>query len=84
MQKLQNPISYEGWSIQVYGSDRKLLCSLYPSHAWMFAVGILIGFAIAFVSLNQERPTPQQEASGNASTPPRIEPSSHKAPIKLD
>lgn len=79
MQKLQNPISHdEGWSIQVYGSDRRLICSLYPSHAWTFAVGILAGFVIAFFSISHNSPTSQREAT------PLIKPSSQEIPIQLD
>lgn len=57
MQRLQNPVSNEGWSIQVYGGDRRLLFSLYASHAWMFGAGIIVGFAIAIVSLSHYYPT---------------------------
>ncbi|WP_416674347.1 hypothetical protein [Egbenema bharatensis] len=41
-----------GWSIQIYSRDRRLLCSLDPSHGWMFLIGVVLGFIIALVSLS--------------------------------
>jgi hypothetical protein len=29
----------EGWMVQVYGSNRRLLCALEPSHGWIFLIG---------------------------------------------
>ncbi|MGB3495163.1 MAG: hypothetical protein WBA57_20710 [Elainellaceae cyanobacterium] len=39
----------EGWSVIVYSGDRRLLCSLHPSHGWMFAIGIVVGFLVAVI-----------------------------------
>ncbi|MCW6034843.1 hypothetical protein K4A83_00935 [Spirulina subsalsa FACHB-351] len=54
MQKLQYPVSSEGWSIQIYGSDRRLLLSLDATHAWLLGIGIVLGFAIALVGLRDQ------------------------------
>ncbi|EKQ66888.1 hypothetical protein OsccyDRAFT_4698 [Leptolyngbyaceae cyanobacterium JSC-12] len=32
-----------GWAVNIYTSDRRLLCTLNPSHAWAFALGICLG-----------------------------------------
>ncbi len=74
MQRLQNPVSTEGWSIQIYGSDRRLLVSLDASHAWLFGVGIAVGFAIALLSLRCDRPT----------SAPIAQPMPQAAPLQLD
>ncbi len=73
MQRLQNPVSYEGWSIQVYGGDRRLLVSLDASHAWLFGIGIAVGFAIALVSLSRDRST----------SAPIAQPMPQAAPLQL-
>ncbi len=74
MQRLQNPVSNEGWSIQIYGGDRRLLVSLDASHAWLFGIGIVVGFAIALASLSRDRPT----------SAPVVKPMPPAAPLQLD
>ncbi|MEB3290985.1 MAG: hypothetical protein VKI82_13795 [Leptolyngbya sp.] len=37
----------EGWLIQVYSGDRRLLWVLDPSHAWMFGWGLGFGLLLA-------------------------------------
>ncbi len=74
MQRLKNPVSSEGWSIQVYGGDRRLLFSLDASHAWLLGVGIGVGFAIALVSLSHHRST----------SVPTVQPVPQAAPLQLD
>lgn len=74
MQKLQTPVSDEGWSIQVYGGDRRLLLSLDASHAWLFGAGILVGLAIALVGFRDQL----EEASPPAESPPLV------APLQLE
>jgi hypothetical protein len=39
----------EGWSVQIYGRDRRLLCSLYPSHGWTFLAGFVVGLLLALI-----------------------------------
>ncbi|MCS6815304.1 MAG: hypothetical protein NZ772_17250 [Cyanobacteria bacterium] len=56
MQSLRNPVSTEGWSIQIYGGDRRLLLSLDASHAWLFGIGMIVGFIIAVIGLSHDRP----------------------------
>ncbi len=43
----------EGWLVQVYGGDRRLICIIEPSHAWAFLLGCGIGilFTVAWVNL---------------------------------
>ena len=43
----------EGWSIQIYGRDRRLICSLYPSHGWTFLTGFLVGLFLALTLIGQ-------------------------------
>ncbi len=42
-----------GWSLQLYSSDRRLLCAFDPSHGWVFFIGIALGFCIATIGLRQ-------------------------------
>jgi hypothetical protein len=54
MSKVSNQLQEtldNGWSVQIYSCDRRLLCSLYPSHGWALLVGIISGFVIALTSL---------------------------------
>ncbi|PSN14490.1 hypothetical protein C7293_11500 [filamentous cyanobacterium CCT1] len=37
----------EGWLVQVYNGDRRLLCVLEPSHAWTFLLGCGFGLLLA-------------------------------------
>lgn len=75
MKDTKEPLTFQdGWSVQVYGGDRRLLCSLYPSHAWAFAAGVLLGFVIALVGL---------QAQSSTSLPPS-EPSRISAPLNVD
>lgn len=54
MNKLSTP-SHEknnfGWSIQLYSGDRRLLFCLYPSHAWIFIIGLSLGYIIPFLGM---------------------------------
>ncbi|MDB9526799.1 hypothetical protein PN498_12435 [Oscillatoria sp. CS-180] len=58
----------EGWIVQVYGSNRRLLCVLEPSHGWMFVMGVGVGLLLAIFWINISRysppvePTPPGEA----------------------
>ncbi|WP_421654795.1 hypothetical protein [Leptothermofonsia sp. ETS-13] len=51
--QLRTAIS-DGWVIHIYGGDRRLLCSLYPSHGWAFLTGIGLGFILALLSLDSQ------------------------------
>lgn len=46
----------EGWFVQVYGSNRRLLCVLEPTHAWTFFIGCGVGVLLAIVWINAARP----------------------------
>jgi hypothetical protein len=63
----------KGWSIQVYSSDRRLICSLYPSHGWAFLAGIVVGFIVSLTALNSRITT------HSAPTAPPM-----NAPLNLD
>jgi hypothetical protein len=65
----------QGWSVHVYGSDRRLLCSLYPSHGWAFFVGIVLGFILALISLHSKIPV---KSSVSSTSVPM------EAPLNLD
>lgn len=74
MQSLRNPASTEGWSVQIYGGNRRLLLSLDASHAWLFGAGIVVGFVVAVIGLSHER----------LASAPLIEVSPQVAPLQLD
>lgn len=46
MKKLPDQVTDGGWSVQVYSGDRRLLCSLDPSHIWMLMLGIFLGLVM--------------------------------------
>ena len=45
----------EGWAVQVYGSNRRLLCVLEPSHGWTFLVGCGVGLLLSVIWFNAAR-----------------------------
>lgn len=51
----------EGWLVQVYGSNRRLLCVLEPSHGWMFLLGCGVGLLVAVIWINVARHSPPVE-----------------------
>ncbi|MEM6839836.1 MAG: hypothetical protein AAF609_23740 [Cyanobacteria bacterium P01_C01_bin.120] len=40
MNKL-NASTAEGWMMQIYGQERRLLCALAASHSWTFLAGLV-------------------------------------------
>ncbi len=46
--KLQNKFDniQEGWAVQIYGGDRRLICVLESSHAWSFLLGCGFGLLL--------------------------------------
>ncbi|MEO0988286.1 MAG: hypothetical protein AAFY20_22510 [Cyanobacteria bacterium J06639_14] len=58
----------EGWVVQVYGSNRRLLYVLEPSHGWVFLMGCCVGLLVAVSWINIARYNPQVEP--NPSTEP--------------
>lgn len=74
-----------GWSIQIYSRDRRLLCSLYPSHGWVLLVGVALGFMFALVSVN-DRPVPQADSTAEVPEAPNSEsrPTPLTIPFQLD
>lgn len=47
--------SDEGWIVQVYGSNRRLLCVLEPSHGWIFLAGCCMGLLLSVIWFNAAR-----------------------------
>ncbi|WP_157094812.1 hypothetical protein [Picosynechococcus sp. PCC 7003] len=41
-QSLQDKNNF-GWSLQVYSGDRRLICIINASHAWLLCLGITFG-----------------------------------------
>jgi hypothetical protein len=61
----------EGWLVQVYSSDRRLLCVLDSSHAWTFLLGCGFGLllAVGWFNLASHSPSTTYVPS---TTPPEI------------
>ncbi len=51
----------EGWLVQVYGGNRRLLCVLEPSHAWMLLIGFSVGLLFSFFLVNSIRHNPPSD-----------------------
>ncbi|MGD1906121.1 MAG: hypothetical protein ACFB0C_09025 [Leptolyngbyaceae cyanobacterium] len=64
----------EGWRVQVYDRDRRLICLLEPSHGWTFFLGCVAGFLIAAIGFSRTAPTP----------PPSINPPAENAPLQME
>ena len=50
-----------GWIVQVYSSNRRLLCVLDPSHAWIFSIGCGVGLLLSVIWINAARYSPPLE-----------------------
>lgn len=57
-----------GWSVQIYSGDRRLLCSLGPSHAWGFLVGVSVGVVLTLVGTRHLHAQPQTSTTTTPST----------------
>ena len=64
----------EGWVVQVYGSNRRLLCVLEPSHGWIFLIGCSVGLLLSVIWINMARYSPPLEP-----TPPK-----DSTPLQVD
>jgi len=53
----------EGWFVQVYGSNRRLLCVLDSSHGWLFLIGCGFGLLISVIWINAASYSPAPETS---------------------
>lgn len=51
----------EGWVVQVYGNNRRLLCVLEPSHAWLFSIGCGVGLLLSIIWIDAARYNPPLE-----------------------
>ncbi|ACB52286.1 hypothetical protein cce_2938 [Crocosphaera subtropica ATCC 51142] len=51
----------EGWIVQVYDSNRRLLCVLESSHAWIFLIGCGVGLLLSVIWINAARYSPPLE-----------------------
>ncbi|MGB3310036.1 MAG: hypothetical protein WA939_02195 [Nodosilinea sp.] len=61
----------EGWLVQIYGSDRRLLCVLELSHAWTFLLGCGFGLLLAVGWFNLASYSPPTTYDP-ATTPPEM------------
>ncbi|NEQ44135.1 MAG: hypothetical protein F6K00_11495 [Leptolyngbya sp. SIOISBB] len=62
----------EGWLVQVYGSDRRLLCVLESSHGWIFLLGCSVGALLAVFWFNIARYSPPVVPTTPSSTPSEL------------
>ena len=70
MKKLdaKTPEADEGWIVQVYGSNRRLLCVLEPSHGWIFLAGCVVGLLVAILLFNLSRYVPATDPAGSTNS----------------
>ncbi len=64
--KLTSAVS-EGWAVHIYDGDRRLRCTLEPSHGWAFVAGIGLGITIATIGISLYLPA----GSKSSAAPPR-------------
>ncbi|PZD71845.1 hypothetical protein C1752_04536 [Acaryochloris thomasi RCC1774] len=65
-----------GWSVHIY-QGRRLLFSLYPSHAWIFLLGAVSSSLLIFAGLQWSNCVSQPSKPGSAQ-PAQV------APLQLD
>jgi Sec-independent protein secretion pathway component TatC len=70
MKKLHHSSLDEGWSVQIYSSDRRLLMFLTPAHVWLFVAGILLGAFLVFALLSHSASIQCSSAIPQPMTPP--------------
>lgn len=63
----------EGWAVQVYGRDRRLLCVLEPSHGWIFLIGCGVGLLLAIFWFNLSRYSPPVESIDSPGKSPALQ-----------
>ena len=62
----------DGWVVQVYSSQRRLLCVLEPSHGWVFLIGCGVGLLLAAIwfALAGDQPhSPRPNAASSVELP---------------
>jgi hypothetical protein len=59
----------EGWMVQVYGRDRRLLWVLEPSHGWIFLMGCCVGLLLSVIWVNVARYSPPVEPTTTTESP---------------
>ncbi|WP_204139049.1 hypothetical protein [Halomicronema sp. CCY15110] len=62
----------EGWLVQVYSRDRRLLCVLEASHGWTFLLGCGAGLLLAIGWFNLARHTPATTYAPSTISPPMM------------
>ncbi|MEA5451796.1 hypothetical protein VB780_24685 [Leptolyngbya sp. CCNP1308] len=75
MNKLHHT-TQEGWAVHIYDCDRRLLCTLEPSHGWMFMAGLALGLTLGIIGYN----LPQEPAA----VPPQAPKLDIVAPLQID
>lgn len=58
-----------GWIVQVYGSNRRLLWVLEPSHGWIFLIGCSVGVLLSVIWINVARYSPPLEPNPPKDSP---------------
>lgn len=59
----------EGWVVQVYGRNRRLLCVLESSHGWIFLAGCCVGLLLSAIWVNAARNISPVEPTAPADAP---------------
>ncbi len=59
----------QGWVVQVYDSNRRLLCVLEPSHGWIFLLGCSLGLLFSVIWINISRYSPPLEPISPTESP---------------
>ena len=80
MNQVKNTEEDSSWSIHIY-HGRRLLCSFYPSHAWLFVLGATLSALLIFAGsrLSNCATQPSRRSPTQSPQPTQVAP-----PLQVD
>ena len=88
--KLRPSTTKEGWSVHVYDQERRLRCTIEPSHCWALGLGLALGvfITLGITSLDVSgrfQTLPEKTSESGASSGQSSEQNNEfTAPIQVD
>lgn len=74
MNQVKKPVQDSGWSVHIY-NGRRLLVTLYPSHAWVFLLGAFLSALLVLggVRLSTGIPKPSGRSPTQITPPSQVD-----------